>query len=165
MAAVVRILPGKKAAPFAAAFWNGLDLPAKKAMLWDVPFEQRGKILGECWKNAHIVILASQGKRRALACWGSFIGPASKCLLLHFCFARAARKEAQPMGRLVLSRIFTQTGAQSIIGLVPARYGHALRFLKRLGFLAGHGLSGACPVNGRLYDGVFVSLNRKDFDG
>lgn len=156
---------GKEAAPFAGEFWRNLDDATRRIMLWDVDAEKRGAILAECWERADCVILARVNNRIAAAAWVCRIGPQSQCGMIHFCFERSARGTALEIAGKALARLFEATLFQSLIGLIPAKFGHALRLVERLGFAAGARLDGACPANGKLMDGVLVSLNRQDFMG
>ena len=175
MAAVVikgyelRIYRGMEAAGYAGAFWRGLDDAAQRVMLWDVTENERAAMLPKCWEGADCVILAPAAKRIAGAAWASRIGPQSECAMIHFCFAREARKAAHEIARQALWLLFAETTLQSLIGLIPAKFGHALNFVERLGFERGARLKGACPIHGkfrsRICDGVIVTLNRKEYLG
>lgn len=162
-----RIMIGKEASPFASEFWGNLDDGTRRIMLWDVAEEMRAAILAECWERADCVILARMDGRIAAAAWASRIGPQSACGMIHFCFAREARVMALEIGKNALNALFEATVFQSLIGLIPAKFGHALRFVERLGFAVGARLAQTCPVylkaDCRLFDGVLATLNRKDF--
>lgn len=160
---------GTGTARFAEKFWSNLDDATRRIMLWDVAEDARAALLCECWRRADCVILARTGSgmggRIILASWASRIGPQSKCAMIHFCFAKEARGMALEIGGKALGMLFGATVFQSLIGLIPAKFGHALRFVERLGFALGPRLAGSCPVNGKIMDGVLAALNRQDFMG
>ena len=164
----LEIATGEEAAGYALQFWQGLDEKTRRIMLWDVEMKKRGEMLSECWRRADCVILAKISGRIAAA-WASRIGPQSKCAMIHFCFEKSARSRAHEIGEKALKMLFEATAFQSFIGLIPAKFSHALRFVERLGFERGARLRGACPVYGgygaRLYDGELVFLNRKNLAG
>lgn len=153
------IYTGPVAAPFAVNFWNSLDCRTQRHILWDVAFEERPGILQQCWFQADHVVLSFCGRHVVMAAWAKRIGPCSACAAIHFCFARSARKQAHGIGRKALG-LFARQCLQSLIGLIPASFGHALAYARRLGFAsASQNLADACVVNGRLAPGIFVTCN------
>ncbi len=69
-----------------------------------------------------------------MACWLTAIGPGSRCAMAHFCYAKEARPLAMKIGRKMLELIAGESGFQSLLGLLPATYRHAVKFVRRLGF-------------------------------
>lgn len=156
------LFAGKIAAPYAQEFWLNLDDKTRRAMIWDVPMDMRCKALQDCWLRADYVGLAWTGSKASpsMACWLTAIGPGSRCAMAHFCYAKEARPLAMKIGRKMLELIAGESGFQSLLGLLPATYRHAVNFVQRLGFMEAARLAGACPLAGRgIVDGVLVTTN------
>lgn len=156
------LFAGKIAAPYAQEFWLNLDDKTRRAMIWDVPMDMRCKALQDCWLRADYVGLAWTGSKASpsMACWLTAIGPGSRCAMAHFCYAKEARPLAMKIGRKMLELIAGESGFQSLLGLLPATYRHAVKFVRRLGFEHAARISKACPLAGRgTVDGVLATIN------
>lgn len=158
----IELFRGNVAAPFAQEFWLNLDDRTRRVMLWDVPMDMRCKALQDCWLRADYVGLAWTGSKASpsMACWLTAIGPGSRCAMAHFCYAKEARPLAMKIGRKMLELIAGESGFQSLLGLLPATYRHAVKFVRRLGFEHAARISKACPLAGRgTVDGVLATMN------
>lgn len=158
----IELFRGNVAAPFAQEFWLNLDDKTRRAMIWDVPMDMRCKALQDCWLRADYVGLAWTGSKASpsMACWLTAIGPGSRCAMAHFCYAKEARPLAMKIGRKMLELIAGESGFQSLLGLLPATYRHAVKFVRRLGFEHAARISKACPLAGRgTVDGVLATMN------
>lgn len=158
----IELFRGNVAAPFAQEFWLNLDDRTRRVMLWDVPVDMRAAALTDCWFRADYVGLAWTGNKvhPSMACWLTAIGPGSRCAMAHFCYAKEARPLAMKIGRKMLELIAGESGFQSLLGLLPATYRHAVKFVRRLGFEHAARISKACPLAGRgTVDGVLATMN------
>lgn len=158
----IELFRGNVAAPYAQEFWLNLDDKTRRAMIWDVPMDMRCKALQDCWLRADYVGLAWTGSKASpsMACWLTAIGPGSRCAMAHFCYAKEARPLAMKIGRKMLELIAGESGFQSLLGLLPATYRHAVKFVRRLGFEHAARISKACPLAGRgTVDGVLATMN------
>lgn len=158
----IELFRGNVAAPFAQEFWLNLDDRTRRVMLWDVPVDMRAAALTDCWFRADYVGLAWTGSKASpsMACWLTAIGPGSRCAMAHFCYAKEARPLAMKIGRKMLELIAGESGFQSLLGLLPATYRHAVKFVRRLGFEHAARISKACPLAGRgTVDGVLATMN------
>lgn len=158
----IELFRGNVAAPFAQEFWLNLDDKTRRAMIWDVPMDMRCKALQDCWLRADYVGLAWTGSKASpsMACWLTAIGPGSRCAMAHFCYAKEARPLAMKIGGKMLELIAGESGFQSLLGLLPATYRHAVKFVRRLGFEHAARISKACPLAGRgTVDGVLATMN------
>ena len=159
----IMLMEGKEAAGYAAPFWQALDEKTRRVILWDVRAEDRPAMLAHLWEEADCVALFFQDRQPKAAAWAGALGPGSHCGMIHFSFAREARKDAETIARNALKKIFEETELLSLLGLIPARFRHAITFTKKIGFTASERLAGACPVNGRLEDGILVTINKRNF--
>lgn len=92
------------------------------------------------------VVIDANGNRPALAAvaWlNSWIG---RSAMVHFAVFRPWREEAVHIGRSFLHWAFGTGCIDSLYGVTPKTYRHALEFVQRLGFHAETALPGACHL-------------------
>lgn len=76
--------------------------------------------------------------------------------MVHFAVFRPWRDEAVHLGRCFMHWAFGTGKFDSLAGITPAAYHHALGFIRRVGFIPSARLPGACHLlrHGRHVDGV-----------
>lgn len=85
---------------------------------------------------------------------------------VHFCFFKAGRGEAVPLGRECLRRIFAACGLQSLYGISPKSNRAAVRYAEAVGGNILGEVAGACLLHhrgGRLVPAMVSTFNRKEF--
>lgn len=111
-------------------------------------------------------------------CWlDGFTGRAAR---IHFCVLRAGLPRAEEIGRMVVRFLLTAPAApatghpppyrlDTLVGLTPAPYRHALDFVARLGFRRAAVIPGAAvlarPAGRRVCDAVLTLCTRADITG
>ncbi len=103
-------------------------------MIWDVPMDMRCKAPAGLLAQGRITSALPGRAAKAspsMACWLTAIGPGSRCAMAHFCYAKEARPLAMKIGRKMLELIAGESGFQSLLGLLPAAYRHAVKFVRR----------------------------------
>lgn len=99
----------------------------------------------------------------AMAWLNNFTG---RTAMLHFCVFRAFHSHAKTIGRHLLRWVFGSGHFDSLVGLTPAPYRHALRLAEAIGFTPTARVPGACHLVrwGRHVDGVLSICNPNDGD-
>lgn len=97
----------------------------------------------------------------AIAWLNNFTG---RTAMLHFCVFRDFQAQAEPIGRHVLRWVFGSGHFDSLMGLTPAPYRHALRLAQAIGFTPAGRVPGACHLVrwGRHVDGILSVCNPND---
>lgn len=124
--------------------------------------------------RAWCYVIQAAGTPLAL-CWlDGFSGRAAR---IHFCVLRAGLPRAEEIGRMVVRFLLTAPAApasghpapcplDTLVGLTPAPYRHALHFVTRLGFRRAAVIPGgallARPTGNRVCDAVLTLCTRAD---
>ena len=131
-----------------ASAWN--------VMLWDVPRAERREALPRALAGADVYAATLGGL--ALACaWVRPVLPEARAGAAHFC--ALGGPEAAAAGRAFLEHPELTARYDALIGIIPAPYRHARRFVRGLGFSETI-VPGLCslPEQGRIVAGAFVTL-------
>lgn len=99
----------------------------------------------------------------AVAWLNGFMG---RSAFVHFCIFREYQKHSIHIGKRLLSAVFDTGYFDSLCGVTPVRYRHALHYIKQLGFTLGHmAAKGACYIaRKKRHDAaIFSVLNKEDF--
>lgn len=85
---------------------------------------------------------------------------------VHFCFFKAGRGEAAPLGRECLRFIFSACALQSLYGVSPKSNRAAVHFVEAVGGRILGEVAGACLLHhrgGRLVPAMVSTFNRKEY--
>lgn len=100
-------------------------------MLWDVPSAERREALPGALFGAEVYEAVSGG--RAVACaWVRPALPGARTGVAHFC--SLGGPEALAAGRAFLEHRELTARYDALLGVIPAPYRHARRFVRELGF-------------------------------
>ena len=100
-------------------------------MLWDVPRELRPAALAETLSGAD-VYAATQDDRLVACAWVCPALPDTRVAVAHFC--SLGGPEALAAGRAFLEHRELTARYDALLGVIPAPYRHARRFVRELGF-------------------------------
>lgn len=154
-------MPGQISGPIscsdAEAVWQRLDGGCRRFLCWHVPAVEREREFARCLCSASVVAQAWHGGELAAVAWVARLMPGSECGFIHFCVLKRARARAACISRAVLW-LLRARGFRCLLGLIPARFGHAVRFAGSMGFALAALLPGACWLAeaGRAADGALM---------
>lgn len=143
-----------------AAVWAGrlFDVSGGwEVMLWDVPRAERREALPRALAGAELYVATGGGV--AVACaWVRPALPGSRTGIAHFC--SLGGPEALAAGRAFLESPALTAEYEALLGIIPAPYRHARRFVRELGF-AERLIPGLCclPERERPVPGALVTRN------
>ena len=125
---------------YPSEYWSSWEWLTEEARCWLFRAEVDGVPAGVCWLN-------------------NFVGRSS---MIHFCVFSAFQRMALELGQAVLDHVWAQGEHDSVYGITPAPYRHALKFVGALGFERMGVIPNACHMirRNRYVDGVVTILKR-----
>lgn len=110
-----------------------------------------------------IAVYTPDGELCAASWVNGFMG---KSAWIHFVVFEEYREHMVYIGKKVVARFFDTKQFDSLCGLTPSVYRHALNYIQKLGFsISGLKAKSACYIErkNRYVDGVFSTLKKEDF--
>ena len=141
----------------ALAFFERLDARRRRAILWDVPDEDKVPFLEGQLEAAEVSGFAWVGNTPAAFAWGNPSCKGSRTLAAHFSFCQTCPPEyRERIGHAFLAEC--AVSFRQIACMLPVQWAGAIVWLKRLGFEEAARFKGGCRIEhqNRNLDGVLL---------